>query len=80
MIKIPENLKKIINKIEDNGYEAYIVGGAVRDIILKKDPRDWDVVSSASYEILKKIFFEFIFKAQPFWTGLFYVQFLEHHK
>lgn len=46
-IYIPENVKRILNKLESAGYEAYIVGGCVRDSILGKNPRDYDVTTSA---------------------------------
>lgn len=52
-IYIPENVKKIMDALEKNGYEAYIVGGCVRDTILGKDPRDYDVTTSALPEEVK---------------------------
>lgn len=52
-IFIPENVKKILNTLERAGYEAYIVGGCVRDSILGKDPRDYDVTTSAQPEQVK---------------------------
>ncbi|MGN0599323.1 MAG: CCA tRNA nucleotidyltransferase [Oscillospiraceae bacterium] len=52
-IYIPENVKKILNALEKSGYEAYIVGGCVRDSILGKDPRDYDVTTSALPEEVK---------------------------
>ena len=52
-IYIPENVKKILDTLEKGGYEAYIVGGCVRDSILGKDPRDYDVTTSAQPEEVK---------------------------
>ena len=52
-IYIPENVKKILDALEKKGYEAYIVGGCVRDSILGKDPRDYDVTTSALPEEVK---------------------------
>jgi len=46
----------IIRKLKSAGYDAYIVGGAVRDLILGKKPKDFDIVSSASPTRIKKIF------------------------
>ncbi|MDR3337558.1 MAG: polynucleotide adenylyltransferase PcnB [Treponema sp.] len=46
----------IIERLRANGYETYIVGGAVRDLILKKKPKDFDIVSAASPARIKKIF------------------------
>jgi poly(A) polymerase len=46
----------IVDRLRSNGYETYIVGGAVRDLILGKSPKDFDIVSSASPTRIKKIF------------------------
>lgn len=58
-IYIPENVKKILDTLEKSGYEAYIVGGCVRDSILGKDPRDYDVTTSAQPEEVKACLSEF---------------------
>ncbi|MHC6204432.1 polynucleotide adenylyltransferase PcnB [Breznakiellaceae bacterium SP9] len=46
----------ITDRLKAAGYETYIVGGAVRDLILKKKPKDFDIVSSASPSKIKKLF------------------------
>jgi poly(A) polymerase len=46
----------IVKKLKDSGYDTYIVGGAVRDLILGKRPKDFDIVSEASPARIKKIF------------------------
>jgi poly(A) polymerase len=46
----------IIRKLKNAGFEAYIVGGAVRDLILGKKPKDFDIVSNASPTKIKKVF------------------------
>lgn len=48
----------ILDTIENAGYEAVIVGGAVRDIILKKSPKDIDIATNAPYEKLKELFLD----------------------
>lgn len=55
-IEIPEKAKQIINQLEQAGYEAYVVGGPVRDCILGKCPMDWDITTSASPYQVKEIF------------------------
>ena len=40
-INLPDDVRRIIKTIEDNGYEAYAVGGCVRDSILGRNPDDW---------------------------------------
>ncbi len=54
--KIPIEAVQIIEDIEKAGYEAYIVGGCVRDLIMNRDPHDWDITTSAKPEDVKKIF------------------------
>lgn len=55
-ITLPVQVKKIIKKLEDNGYEGYAVGGCVRDSILGREPDDWDITTSASPQELKALF------------------------
>lgn len=47
MCNISERTKLILKTIEDAGYEAYIVGGAVRDLLVGKNPSDWDIATDA---------------------------------
>ena len=47
MIQIPEKAKYIIDTIQNAGFEAYVVGGCVRDSILGRTPEDWDITTSA---------------------------------
>jgi len=54
--KIPEDAKEIMQKLLDNNFDAFIVGGAVRDLILQEEPNDWDVFTNASGEEILKIF------------------------
>lgn len=55
-MKIPKEIKYAIKKIEDNGYQAYIVGGCVRDLLLGEDPKDWDVATNAPPQKIAVIF------------------------
>lgn len=55
-IQIPENAQRIIEILTKHGYEAYVVGGCVRDSMLLKKPMDWDITTSASPEQIKKHF------------------------
>lgn len=55
-IELPDKVKKIIAEIESNGYEAYAVGGCVRDSILGRIPNDWDITTSAGPQKIKKMF------------------------
>ncbi|HEX3078412.1 MAG TPA: CCA tRNA nucleotidyltransferase [Lachnospiraceae bacterium] len=55
-IVIPDNVDYIINTLTANGYEAYAVGGCVRDSILGRIPGDWDITTSAKPEEVKRYF------------------------
>ncbi len=59
-IELPPKVKIIINKLLENGYEAYAVGGCVRDSVLGRIPDDWDITTSATPEEVKEIFFRTI--------------------
>lgn len=54
--KIPSEVKDVLAALEKAGFSAYAVGGAVRDIIIGREPKDWDVATSASPEEIIKIF------------------------
>ncbi len=56
MIELPEKVKYIINTIAKAGYEAYAVGGCIRDSILGRTPDDWDITTSASPGQIKALF------------------------
>ena len=55
-INIPDDVNCIINKLEEHGYEAYAVGGCVRDILMGRSPKDWDVCTSALPEQMTEVF------------------------
>lgn len=55
-INIPTNVEKIIDTLEAAGYEAYAVGGCIRDTILGRVPNDWDITTSAKPEEIKALF------------------------
>ena len=56
MISLPEQVQKILLRLESAGYEAWCVGGAVRDALLGLTPGDWDVTSSAPPEAVLELF------------------------
>ena len=58
-IGLPKNVKTIIDILEKNGYEAYIVGGCVRDELLGRKPKDYDIATSAVPEQTKRCFSNF---------------------
>ena len=54
-MKIPQEVKEVVNQLQKD-YDAYLVGGCVRDLILKKKPHDWDVTTNAKPEEIMKVF------------------------
>jgi len=56
--KLPQDVLDVMYELESNGYLAYCVGGSVRDILLGKTPKDWDIATNAVPIITKQIFGE----------------------
>ena len=55
-LKIPENVRYILKRLESAGFAAYVAGGAVRDLLLGKNPADWDVCTSAEPQTVTALF------------------------
>lgn len=58
-IDIPSRIEFVLSKLRDAGYEAYIVGGCLRDSLMGKEPNDWDITSSARPEEIKRVFYNY---------------------
>ena len=56
MLDLPDEINYTLNKLYENGYDAYLVGGAVRDILMQKPAHDYDVTTSADPEQIKRVF------------------------
>lgn len=56
VIKLPKSVELILSKLNNCGYEAYIVGGCVRDSIIGTTPHDWDICTSALPEQVMEVF------------------------
>ena len=56
MFTLPNEAKNILTKLQEAGFEAYAVGGCVRDLLLAKKPKDWDVCTNALPEQIQEIF------------------------
>lgn len=56
---MPKNVDTAINLLQSAGFEAYAVGGCVRDSLLGKTPNDWDITTSAKPEDMKSVFINF---------------------
>ena len=55
-IVIPEQVNSILESLQKSGYEAYVVGGCVRDALLGREPNDWDITTSALPMEVKSVF------------------------
>lgn len=56
-IDLPKKVSKIINILQEHGYEAYAVGGCVRDTILGRTPEDWDITTFGNADAGKRVVF-----------------------
>ena len=59
---LPKEVKNTIKALEDAGFEAYAVGGCVRDFILGREPYDWDITTNAKPEEIQKVFKKSIYE------------------
>ncbi len=58
VFSIPPEVASIARTLENKGFEAYLVGGCVRDLLLGKKPRDWDITTNAAPEKIQEMFKE----------------------
>ncbi|MCK5285697.1 MAG: HD domain-containing protein [Candidatus Pacebacteria bacterium] len=65
--KIPKEVTHVTLTLEKAGFEAYLVGGCVRDLLLERTPKDWDVTTNAKPEEIQELF-EHTFYENPFGT------------
>jgi len=56
MMEIPKEVKSVVNKLRKKGFEAYVVGGCVRDFLRGVEPQDWDVATNAKPEEVQEVF------------------------
>ena len=56
VIRIPDGAEEILSRLYRAGYEAYVVGGCVRDSVMGRTPGDWDITTSARPEEVKRLF------------------------
>ena len=61
-IDVPDEVRGVCAELARAGFEAYLVGGCVRDIILKREPKDWDVATNAKPEQMEKLFQDSVYE------------------
>ncbi len=59
-MELSEDIRKIYRSITQNGFKAYLVGGCIRDKLMRKEPQDWDIVTDAPAELIKSLPFRVI--------------------
>ena len=59
MIRIPDQISRVIERLNRAGYEAYLVGGCVRDALLGNEPKDYDITTSALPEQTEEVFADY---------------------
>lgn len=61
-IVIPKEVRNIAEKLEAAGFQNYLVGGCVRDVLIQRAPKDWDITTDARPEEIQKIFPESVYE------------------
>src|SRR3989344_2751673 len=54
--EIPQEVRNILEKLEENNFEAFLVGGCVRDLLMGREVADWDVTTNAKPEQIQELF------------------------
>lgn len=55
-IKIPQEITFLLEALAQNNYEGYLVGGCIRDMLMNKEPKDWDITTNAKPDQIQTIF------------------------
>jgi tRNA nucleotidyltransferase (CCA-adding enzyme) len=63
-MKIPQEILEIIKSLQKRGFEAYLVGGCVRDLLLNKKPKDWDITTNALPHEIQLVFKDSLYENQ----------------
>src|SRR3990167_10082436 len=57
-LNVPQEIQTLCEALRTAGFEAYLVGGCVRDLLLGREPKDWDITTNAKPEDIQKLFKE----------------------
>ena len=57
-LSVPDEIKSLCGTLRHAGFEAYLIGGCVRDLLLRKEPKDWDITTNAKPEKIQSLFEE----------------------
>jgi putative nucleotidyltransferase with HDIG domain len=78
--KIPKEVREILNALANAGFDAYIVGGCVRDLSIDRDPKDWDITTNAHPEKIQELFPDSFYENDYGTVGVKVDPFLSHGK
>ncbi len=67
---VPQEVLVIHKRLREAGFEAFLVGGCVRDILLKREPKDWDITTNATPEETQKLFEETFYENEYGTVGI----------
>src|SRR6202142_4308365 len=57
-LPVPQEVAMLCHTLRNAGFEAYLVGGCVRDLLIGREPKDWDITTNAKPEEIQKLFEE----------------------
>ena len=69
---IPKEVIHVVETLEKAGYEAYLIGGCTRDLLLGRKPKDWDVTTNATPEQIIPLFVKTFYAAVTFCFNSFF--------
>ena len=55
-LTVPKEVRAVSDALQAAGFEAYLVGGCVRDLIIGREPKDWDITTNATPEKIQSLF------------------------
>ena len=61
-MELPKEVREIIEKLNSAGFQGYAVGGCVRDLLLEKEPKDWDITTNAKPEEIQNLFPDHVYE------------------
>src|SRR3954465_12742175 len=57
-LEVPQEILELSKTLKDRGFEAYLIGGCVRDLLIGREPKDWDITTNATPEKIQALFEE----------------------
>jgi len=57
-LEVPQEILELCKILKDKGFETYLIGGCVRDLLIGREPKDWDITTNADPEEIQTLFSE----------------------